>query len=84
MKFWIIETESIDRSMKEVRGPFDTRAAAEAGIRRDFEECWNQSEIALADRDDDYSCSWLIVEQVAEVKPVAKTTLKVVLQEVKE
>ena len=84
MNFWIIETESLDGSMKEVRGPFDTRAAAEACIRRDFEACWNQSESPLSDRDDDWSGTWLIVEQVAEVKPVAKTTLKVVLQEVKE
>lgn len=81
MKYWIIETESLDGSMREVRGPFETRAVAEAHIRRDFEECWNQSEIALADRDDDWSGTWLIVEQVAEVKPVAKTTLKTVLVE---
>ena len=84
MKFWIIESESLDGTMKEVRGPFDTRAAAEAHIRRDFEACWNQSEISLDDRDDDWSGTWLIVEQVAEVKPVAKTTLKTVLVEVKE
>ena len=84
MSYYLIETESLDASMKEVRGPFDTRAAAEAHIRRDFEACWNQSEISLDDRDDDWSGTWLIVEQVAEVKPVAKTTLKVVLQEVKE
>jgi len=84
MKFWVIETESLDGSMKEVRGPFETRAAAEAHIRRDFEACWNQSESPLSDRDDDWSGTWLIVEQVAEVQPVAKTTLKVVLQEVKE
>ena len=84
MKFWIIETESIDGSMKEVRGPFDTRAAAEACIRRDFEAVWNMCDSPLDDRDDDWSGTWLIVELVAEVKPVAKTTLKVVLQEVKE
>jgi len=84
MKFWIIETESLDGTMKEVRGPFDTRAAAEAHIRRDFEESWNLSESPLADRDDDWSGTWLIVQQLAEVKPVAKTTLKTVLQEVKE
>jgi hypothetical protein len=83
MNFWVIETESLDGTMKEVRGPFDTRAAAEAHIRRDFEVCWNQSEISLDDRDEDWSGTWLIVEQVAEVKPVAKTTLKTVLVEVK-
>jgi hypothetical protein len=84
MNFWVIETESLGGTMKEVRGPFDTRAAAEACIRRDFEVVWNMCDSPLADRDDDWSGTWLIVEQVAEVKPVAKTTLKVVLQEVKE
>ena len=84
MKYWIIETESLDGSMKEVCGPFDTRAAAEAHIRRDFEACWNQCETPLDDRDDDWSGTWLIVQQLAEVKPVAKTTLKTVLVEVKE
>ena len=84
MKFFIIETESLGGSMKEVCGPFDTRAAAEPHIRRDFEACWNYSEISLDDRDEDWSGTWLIVEQVAEVRPVAKTTLKTVLVEVKE
>jgi len=84
MKYWIIETESLDGSMKEVRGPFDTRAAAEAHIRRDFEACWNQSEIPLTERDDDYSGTWIIVEQVAEVRPIAKTALKIVLVEEKK
>lgn len=84
MNFWIIETESLNGSMKEVCGPFATRAVAEAHIRRDFEACWQQSDIPIADRDDDYSGTWLIVEQVAEVRPVAKTTLKTVLVEVKD
>jgi hypothetical protein len=82
MSYYLIETESLNGSMKEVRGPFNTRAAAEAHIRRDFEACWNQSDFPLDDRDDDWSGTWLIVEQVAEVKPVAKTTLKTVLVEV--
>jgi hypothetical protein len=84
MKYWIIETESLDGSMKEVRGPFDTRGSAEAHIRRDFEVCWNQCEIPLTERDDEYSGTWLIVEQVAEVRPIAKTALKIVLVEEKE
>ena len=84
MKYWIIETESLDGSMKEVRGPFDTRGSAEAHIRRDFEACWNKCEIPLDDRDDDYSGTWLIVEQVAEVRPIAKTALKIVLVEEKK
>jgi len=84
MNFWVIETESLGGTMKEVRGPFDTRSAAEAHIRRDFEVVWNMCDSPLDDRDDDWSGTWLIVQQVAEVKPVAKTTLKVVLQEVKE
>ena len=81
MRYWIIETDSGDGTMKEVRGPFDTRAAAEACIRRDFEACWNQSEISLDDRDDDWSGTWLIVEQVAEVRPVGSSSLKVKLVE---
>jgi hypothetical protein len=84
MKFWLIETESLDGSMKEVRGPFDTRAAAETYIRRDFDETWNLSEIPLDDRDDDWSGTWIIVQQVAEVKPVARPQLKIELVEVKE
>lgn len=81
MSFWLIETESLGGTMKEVCGPFASRRAAEEHICRDFEECWNKSEIPLDDRDDEYSCSWLIVEQIAEIRPVAKTTLKVKLVE---
>ena len=84
MKYWAIETESLGGSMREVKGPFETRAAAEAFIRQDFEAWWDNSDIPLADRDDECSSTWLVLQELAEVKPVAKTTLKTVLVEVKE
>jgi hypothetical protein len=84
MKFWAIETESLGGSMREVKGPFETRAAAEAFIRRDFADWWDNSEIPLADRDDECSSTWLVLQELAEVRPVAKTTLKTVLVEVKD
>jgi hypothetical protein len=84
MRYWIIHTDSGDGTMKEVRGPFDTRAAAEACIRRDFEAVWNMSEIPLAEREDDYSGTWLIVQELAEVRPVGRNKLTVSLQTKKE
>lgn len=82
--FFAFETETPYDSMSVIHGPFESRKAAEGHIRRDFEEYWNQSETPLADRDEDYSGTWLIVEQVAEVKPVAKATLKTAIVEVKK
>jgi hypothetical protein len=84
MRYWIIETDSGGGTMKEVRGPFDTRAAAEACIRRDFEAVWNMCEIPLAEREDDYSGTWLIVQELAEVRPVGRNKLTVSLQTKKE
>ena len=84
MRYWIIETDSGDAKMKEVRGPFDTRAAAEAQIRRDFEAVWNMCDIPLAYRDDDWSGSWLIVQELAEVRPVGRNKLTVNLQAKRE
>ena len=84
MNFWAIETESLSGSMKEVKGPFITRGEAEAFIRKDFADWWDNSEIPLADRDADCSCTWLIVQEVAEVRPIGKTQTKISLVEVKE
>lgn len=84
MSFWAIDLESLDGSMREVKGPFDTRKSAEAFIRRDFQEWWDISEIPLAERDDECAGKWLIVQQVAEVRPVGVSSLKVLLEEVKE
>ena len=84
MRYWIVETDSGDGNMKEVRGPFQTRAAAEAHIRRDFEAVWNMCDIPLADRADDWSGSWLIVQELAEVRPVGRNKLTVNLQAKKE
>ena len=84
MRYWIVETDSLDGNMKEVRGPFETRAAAEACIRRDFEAVWNMCEIPLADREDDYSGTWLILQELAEVRPVGRNKVTVNLQTKKE
>ena len=84
MSYWAIDLESLDGSMREVKGPFDTRKSAEAFIRRDFQEWWDISEIPLAERDDECAGKWLIVQQVAEVRPVGVSSLKVLLEEVKE
>ena len=84
MSFWAIDLESMDGSMREVKGPFDTRKSAEAFIRRDFEAWWESSEVPLADRDETVSGTWLIVQNVAEVRPVGRATLKTRIVEVKE
>jgi hypothetical protein len=84
MRYWIIETDSMDGNMKEVRGPFETRAAAEACIRRDFEAVWNMCDIPLDDRDDDWSGTWLILQELSEVRPVGRNKLTVNLQIKKE
>ena len=84
MSYWAIDLESLDGSMREVKGPFDTRKSAEAFIRRDFQEWWDISEIPLAERYDECAGKWLIVQQVAEVRPVGVSSLKVLLEEVKE
>lgn len=81
MKFWAIETESLGASMREVKGPFETRAAAEAFIKRDFADWWDNSETPLADRDDECSSTWLVLQELAEVRPVGSASLKVKLVE---
>jgi len=81
--FYVIDTEAKKIGMVDMFGPYETRAAAEAFIRKDFADWWDNSEIPLADRDDECSSTWLVLQELAEVRPVAKTTLKTVLQEVK-
>ena len=84
MSYWAIDTESFEGTMKEVQGPFETRTAAETFIRREFEAWWESSEVPLADRDETVSGTWLIVQNVAEVRPVGRATLKTRIVEVKE
>ena len=83
MSFWAIDLESLDGTMREVKGPFESRKSAEAFIRRDFQEWWDISEIPLADRDEECAGKWLLLEQVAEVRPVGVASLKVLLEESK-
>ncbi len=82
--FFVIDSEAEKISGVQLFGPYETRAAAEAFIRKDFTDWWQDSDTPLADRDDVSSGTYLILEQIAEVRPVAKTTLKTVLVEVKE
>jgi hypothetical protein len=68
--------------MLDMFGPYETRAAAEAFIRKDFADWWQNSDTPLADRDD-FSCgTYQILELVAEVRPVGSSSLKVKLVEV--
>ena len=83
MSFWAIDLESLDGTMREVKGPFESRKSAEAFIRRDFQEWWDISEIPLVDRDQESAGKWLLLEQVAEVRPVGVASLKVLLEESK-
>jgi len=81
VSFWAIDLDSLDGSMREVRGPFESRKSAEEFIRRDFADWWAISEIPLSERDDECAGKWLIVQQVAEVRPVGRASLKVQLVE---
>ncbi len=79
--FFVIDTEAEKVGMLNIFGPYETRGGAEAFIRKDFADWWQDSDTPLADRDDASSGTYLILEQIAEVRPVAKTTLKTVLVE---
>jgi len=83
VSFWAIDLDSLDGTMREVKGPFESRKSAEAFIRRDFQEWWDISEIPLVDRDQECAGKWLLLEQVAEVRPVGVSSLKVLLEESK-
>lgn len=79
--FYVIDTEAKKIGMVDMFGPYETRAAAEAFIRRDFEDWWKNSDTPLADRDDSSSGTYQILELVAEVRPVGSASLKVKLVE---
>ena len=64
--FWVVDRDSLKMGGSGLFGPFPSRAAAENEIRRDFAESWEHSDTPLADRDESYSGSYLILEQVAE------------------
>ena len=81
--FWVIDKESHGESLetKTVFGPFETRKCAESFITRDFEGWWKSTDLPLMDRDENSSGTYFILEQLTEVRPVAKMTLKTVLVE---
>jgi hypothetical protein len=81
--FWVVDRDSLKMGGSGLFGPFPSRAAAENEIRRDFAECWEHSDTPLADRDESYSGSYLVLEQVAEVYPVGVNSLRVKLEVVK-
>jgi hypothetical protein len=67
--------------MLDMFGPYETRAAAEAFIRKDFADWWEESETPLKDRDESACGTYQILELVAEVRPVGNASLKVKLVE---
>ncbi|NDG65264.1 MAG: hypothetical protein EBY29_17675 [Planctomycetes bacterium] len=75
--FYVIDTEA----EMIIFGPYGTRAAAEAFIRKDFAGWWQDSDTPLKDRDESSSGIYQILELVAEVRPVGSATLKVKLVE---
>jgi hypothetical protein len=81
--FWVIDKESYGENIgtKTVFGPFETRKNAESFIANDFEGWWKSTDLPLMDRDENSSGTYFILEQKAEVRPVAKMTLKTVLVE---
>jgi hypothetical protein len=79
--FYVIDTEAEKIGGVQLFGPYETRAAAEAFIRKDFADWWQNSYTPLADRDDSSSGTYQILELVAEVRPVGSASLKVKLVE---
>jgi hypothetical protein len=86
MSYWAIDLDSLGESLgtKTVYGPYETRAAAENFIMRDFKSWYDHSEIPIADRTADDSGHWVILEQKAVVRPVGRVRLSVMLQTKKE
>jgi hypothetical protein len=80
--FYVIDTEAEKIGGVQLFGPYETRAAAEAFIRKDFADWWQNSDTPLADRDDSSCGTYQILELVAEVRPVGSASLKVKLVEV--
>jgi hypothetical protein len=79
--FYVIDTEAEKVGMMNIFGPYETRAAAEAFIRKDFADWWEESETPLKDRDAASSATYQILQLVAEVRPVGSSSLKVKLVE---
>ena len=77
--FYVIDTEAEKVGGVQLFGPYTTRAAAEAFIRKDFADWWQNSDTPIADRDDASSGTYQILELVAEVRPVGRASLKVTL-----
>jgi hypothetical protein len=50
--FYVTDTEARKIGMLDIFGPYETRAAAEAFIRKDFADWWEESETPLKDRDE--------------------------------
>jgi hypothetical protein len=79
--FWAIEEEMLDSSLKAVHGPFKSENDASNFILQDFSNWWKDTEIPIADRDEECCGSWLILKQVTRVRPVGSASLKVKLVE---
>jgi len=79
--FYVIDTEAEKVGMLNIFGPYETRAAAEAFIRKDFSDWWQESDTPLKYRDAASSATYQILELVAEVRPVGSSSLKVKLVE---
>jgi hypothetical protein len=84
MSYWVIDSEAEKIGAVNIFGPFENRSGAEAFIRKDFSDWWQNSDTPLSDRDDLASGTYLILEQKAEVRPVGKHQLKVQLVEEKK
>jgi len=79
--FYVIDTEAESVGMKIIFGPYETRAGAEAFIRKDFSDWWQDSDTPLKDRDESSSGIYYILELIAEVRPIGTASLKVKLVE---
>ena len=79
--FYVIDTEAEKIGGVQLFGPYETRAAAEAFIRKDFADWWQESDTPLKDRDEASSATYQILQLVAEVRPVGSASLKVKLVE---
>jgi len=79
--FYVIDTEAEKIGGVQLFGPYTTRAAAEAFIRYDFADWWEESDTPLKDRDAASSATYQILQLVAEVRPVGSSSLKVKLVE---
>lgn len=81
--FYVIDTEAKKVGIRAISAPFETRGGAEAFIRKDFADWWEESDTPLKDRDEEFWGTYQILELVAEVRPVGKVHTKISLVEVK-